>query len=115
MQKFSIDGAELTVIANDFVPLVPYTTDVVTLGIGQRTDVLFKASGNPTDSIWMRSTLGPSGHPADCTLNDGVSPEAVAAIYYEKADSSAIPKTTSSVPHPKIHDCLNDDLSRTVP
>lgn len=32
MQKFSIDGATLTVIANDFVPLVPYTTDVVTLG-----------------------------------------------------------------------------------
>lgn len=26
MQKFSIDGHNLTVIANDFVPVLPYTT-----------------------------------------------------------------------------------------
>ena len=37
IQKFSIDGAKLTVIANDFVPVTPYEVDVVTLGIGQRS------------------------------------------------------------------------------
>jgi FtsP/CotA-like multicopper oxidase with cupredoxin domain len=26
MQKFSIDGHNMTVIANDFVPIIPYTT-----------------------------------------------------------------------------------------
>lgn len=33
LQRFSIDGHLLTVIANDFVPVQPYTTKVVTLGV----------------------------------------------------------------------------------
>jgi FtsP/CotA-like multicopper oxidase with cupredoxin domain len=33
IQRFSIDGHDMTVIANDFVPLQPYTTQVVTLGV----------------------------------------------------------------------------------
>lgn len=33
LQRFSIDGHTLTVIANDFVPVKPYTTKVVTLGV----------------------------------------------------------------------------------
>ena len=40
IEKFHIDGHNLTVIANEFVPVNPYTTDVVTLGVGQRTDVI---------------------------------------------------------------------------
>ncbi len=117
MQKFSIDGYKLKVIANDFVPLKPYMTNVVTLGIGQRTDVIFTASGKPTDSVWMRSTLGQDALEfADgCTNNDGVSPEAVAAIYYQSTDTNTVPTTTSKVPKSKIQYCLNDDLSTTVP
>ena len=115
IQKFSIDGYELTVIANDFVPITPYTTNVVTLGVGQRTDVLVKASGKSTDAVWMRSTLGTSAFVGGCTLNDGVSPEAVAAIYYENANISAVPTTVSTVAASDILNCLNDDLSLTVP
>ena len=33
LQHFSIDGHTLTVIANDFVTVVPYQTDYVTLGV----------------------------------------------------------------------------------
>ncbi len=33
IQKFSIDGHTMTVIANDFVPIEPYNTTVVTLGV----------------------------------------------------------------------------------
>jgi len=33
IQRFSIDGHNMTVIANDFVPVQPYTTQVVTLGV----------------------------------------------------------------------------------
>lgn len=73
IQKFSIDGYKLKVIAQDFIPLVPYETDVVTLGIGQRTDVVVEASGKSTDAVWMRSTLGKSAFDGGCTLNDGVS------------------------------------------
>ena len=115
IQKFSIDGYKLTVIANDFVEINPYTVDVVTLGIGQRTDIIVKFNGKPTDSVWMRSTLGPSAFVGGCTLNDGISPEAVAAIYYEKADTSAVPNTNTTVPASEILKCANDDLSLTQP
>jgi FtsP/CotA-like multicopper oxidase with cupredoxin domain len=75
LQRFSIDGHELTVIANDFVPVVnfvycdfscrkliatkkSYKTTVVTLGVGQRSDVLITANqGCSTSSFWMRSTI----------------------------------------------------------
>ena len=33
IQKFSVDGHTLTVIANDFVPIQPYETEIVTLGV----------------------------------------------------------------------------------
>lgn len=115
IQKFSIDGATLSVIANDFVPLVPYETDVVTLGIGQRTDVVFTANGKSGDAVWMRSTVGKSAFVGGCSLTDGISPEAVAAIYYENANSTAVPQTTSSVSDTAINTCQNDPLSDTVP
>lgn len=35
MQKFSIDGHTMTVIANDFVPVEPYDVAVVTLAVGE--------------------------------------------------------------------------------
>lgn len=57
LQRFSIDGHRLQVIANDFTPIVPYETDVVSLGVGQRSDVLVKAVGKPKDAYWV-SLLG---------------------------------------------------------
>lgn len=35
IQKFSIDGHTMTVIANDFVPIRPYETEIVTLGVSR--------------------------------------------------------------------------------
>lgn len=114
MQKFSIDGYQLTVIANDFVPIVPYTTDHITLGVGQRTDIVVEATGSPTDSVWMRSTLG-DFKTGGCALNDGVSPVAVAAIYYENANTNAAPNTTTTLTTAEINQCFNDPLYLTVP
>lgn len=37
--QFSIDGHNLTVIANDLVPIVPFNTSSILLGEGQRYDV----------------------------------------------------------------------------
>lgn len=111
VQKFSIDNHTLTIIANDFVPIKPYTTNVVTLGVGQRSDVIVEAIGKPTDVYWMRSQLGTER----CTLNDGVSPNAVAAIYYEDADTTALPTSTSDVTAAQLATCKNDPLNATVP
>ncbi|KAK6063513.1 multicopper oxidase [Seiridium cupressi] len=52
--KFSIDNHNLTVIANDFVPIEPFTTDVLSIGVGQRYDVIVEAD-QPEGDYWMRA------------------------------------------------------------
>ena len=89
IQRFTIDGHNMTVIANDFVPIRPYTTNVITLGIGQRSDVIVEGIGNPTSAYWMRSDLSPT-----CDLTN--QPHALAAIYYETANTNAKPTTTAT-------------------
>lgn len=89
IQRFTIDGHSMTVIANDFVPIVPYTTKVVTLGIGQRSDVIVDGIGKPKSAYWMRSDLSPN-------CDSATQPHALAAIYYDTADSTTIPKTKAT-------------------
>ena len=79
----------MTVIANDFVPLVPYETDFVTLGIGQRTDVLVKATRDPAQTFWMRSNIS-----SICSLP--TQPYGLAAIYYSDAEDDAIPDSLAT-------------------
>jgi FtsP/CotA-like multicopper oxidase with cupredoxin domain len=105
IQKFSIDGHTLTVIANDFVPIKPYNTTIVTLGIGQRTDVLVTGVGNATSAFWMRSSI------TSCSLAS--QPNALAVVYYKHGDLQTKPNTTA---WPDTTDpCANDDLSLTEP
>lgn len=87
IQRFTIDGHNMTIIANDFVPVVPYTTDVVTLGVGQRTDVIVTATGPPNSTFWMRS---------DLSCANAAHPYALAAIYYEDADTTSVPQTLAT-------------------
>lgn len=114
VQKFSIDNHKMTVVANDFVPVVPYDVEVVTLGVGQRTDIIVEATGTSTDAVWMRSSLGQTSS-GGCSVNDGISFEAVAAIYYENANKTAVPSTSTSVTTGLINTCANDKLSSTQP
>ncbi|PHH74823.1 hypothetical protein CDD82_4751 [Ophiocordyceps australis] len=111
LQRFSIDGHMMTVIANDFVPVEPYITGVVTLGIGQRTDVLVKAMGQTTpssgDAFWMRSNISEA-----CSL--AKQPHGLAAVYYKGADDTRPPQSTPwHIPDPKT--CANDDLAVSKP
>lgn len=52
--RVSLDGHPFTVIATDFVPIVPYNTTWVLIGIGQRYDVVFTAD-QPADNYWFRA------------------------------------------------------------
>ncbi|KAL9046399.1 MAG: hypothetical protein Q9214_000758, partial [Letrouitia sp. 1 TL-2023] len=106
LQRFSIDGHKMTVIANDFVPVKPYTTNVVTLGIGQRTDVLVKATLPPDSAVFMRANIT-----TGCSTAN--QPNAVAAIFYEKADRTKTPKSAATVFD--ASKCGNDDLTTTTP
>jgi len=106
LQRFTIDDHNMTVMANDFVPVEPYTTNVVTLGIGQRTDVIVEATGPPNSSFWMRADLS-----AKCSLAH--HPNTLAAIYYEDADTTAVPTTIATPYDDSI--CGNDPINKTIP
>ena len=87
LQKFSIDNHTLTVMANDFVPIQPYQTNIVTLGVGQRTDVIVEANGAVNESYWMRSTI------STCSFSS--QPNALAIISYPKAPQNTKPTSTA--------------------
>jgi FtsP/CotA-like multicopper oxidase with cupredoxin domain len=111
-QQFSVDEHTMTIMANDFVPIQPYDTNVVTLGIGQRVDVIVKANGDPGKSYWMRSTI---------TCSNANQPKALAIIYYGNATEQSnstlsdtnVPDTTAQ--GSRNGGCANDDLSKTIP
>jgi len=119
----------MTVVAQDFVPLQPYDTDLLKLAVGQRNDVIVEATGKPTDSVWLRVSSGPSGEiPGEgrlappgtggCNIHTGFHNETTAAIYYEDADSSRLPTTVSHISTSRYiapFACANDPLNETVP
>ncbi|CAJ2505023.1 Uu.00g124170.m01.CDS01 [Anthostomella pinea] len=109
VEKISIDGLNMSVIANDFVPIVPYSTDVVTLSPGQRTDVLVQATDDSTDSRWLRVYK-----PPNCSPGKEGSYLALAAIFNEGADRTKAP-TTEAGPNAYSAYCGNDPLSLTAP
>lgn len=108
VQKFSIDGYSFMIFANDLVPVEPYESNLVTIGVSQRTDIVFKATGKPTDAVWMRGY-----RPPPCGPSAG-NEEVLAAIFYEDADTSKLP-TTSANANAYDQSCMNDPLTDTVP
>lgn len=122
---FSIDNHHLTIIANDFVDLVPYNTTIVTLGVslfqipntfafadaafktGQRSDVLFTPKSNGT--IWMRTLT----HGKFCGGNRALNPEARAIIFVDDAPETSVP-TTSAWP-PPVDDLTCSNVRAVLP
>jgi len=107
-QIFSVDGHKMSIIANDFVQIQPYDTTIVTIGIGQRTDVIIEANQD-SGAFWMRSDIQ---NPNVCSFTKQA--HALAAIYYDGADTKSMP-TSSPQPYTDPGTCGNDDLSKTVP
>lgn len=110
MQRFSIDDHNMTVIAYDFVPVRHFETTALTLGVGQRADVVIEATGNPSDAFWMRSDIGLQ----DCNFFDSSKPQALAIVLYENADPTARPASTAH-PDAQLTECKNDDISTGLP
>ena len=87
--QFSIDGHNLTVISNDLVPIVPYTTDSILVSIGQRYDVVVEANANP-GNYWLRA-----GWVTACATNDNA--DNMTGIVRYDSTSTADPTTNSTV------------------
>lgn len=103
--QFSIDGHNLTVVANDFVPLVPYTTEAVGISIGQRYDVIVEANATPGD-YWLRAQWN-----SNCAQNQ--NPDGITGIIRYDNTSTADPTTVSTVT--KALTCGDEAFSDLVP
>ncbi|KAF2670499.1 hypothetical protein BT63DRAFT_454688 [Microthyrium microscopicum] len=104
-QKFGIDGHNLTVVATDYTQIEPYETNIVTLAVGQRSDVIVTATGNDGESFWARSRV------AWCSLT--WQGEAMAMVRYPKADLTLEPKSKAQVDNSSW--CAGDPLPLSKP
>ncbi|PSN72920.1 extracellular dihydrogeodin oxidase/laccase-like protein [Corynespora cassiicola Philippines] len=110
MQYFSIDGQTLQIVSVDLTDIQPYNTTIVTLSVGQRSDVLFTPKAvNGTNAIWMRTLQ--SGKFCQRASN----PEGKAIVLLDGAQEDSIPATTAYPAPVDDGTCKNDPLEKSVP
>ena len=96
----SLDNHPFTVIASDFVPVVPFTATSLSIAVGQRYDVIIDAK-QPVDNYWFRITTGaPQCGDPSCQC-DGPNEQATSgktegAIFSYIGAPSGNPTSTSS-------------------
>lgn len=85
--KFMIDNHTMTVIAADLVPITPFETQVLAIGMGQRYDIVVTADQvDVADDFWLRAIPASA-----CSENDN-SDNIRAVVYY--GDGPGTPSTT---------------------
>ncbi|AEO64417.1 multicopper oxidase-like protein [Thermothielavioides terrestris NRRL 8126] len=110
--KFSIDNHTMEVIANDLVPIQPFNTTVLSIGIGQRYDVIIRADqADVADNFWMRAVPQTS-----CSSTNTMEDDIRGIVYYGTSPST--PDTTGYNPTDSCDDMSSTDLvpyvSKTV-
>ncbi|KAK3302655.1 Cupredoxin, partial [Chaetomium strumarium] len=99
---FSIDNHTMEAIANDLVPIQPFNTSIVSIGIGQRYDVIIHADQSDTaDNFWIRAVPQTS-----CSSTNSMEHVILGIVYYGTSPST--PDTTG---YNKTDSC--DDISST--
>jgi hypothetical protein len=115
---FSIDNHNLTVVSADFVPIQPYSTHSIMVGIGQRYNVIVEA--NPIGpnhegrkDFWIRTGIARCfKHYTDNSKYYIDGYDATGILTYRKGD----PETPSSTPWTGIPlDCEDEPATRLVP
>ncbi|KAA8899145.1 multicopper oxidase [Sphaerosporella brunnea] len=104
MFKFMIDNHNLTVIAADLVPIVPYTTSVLSIGMGQRYDVIVNMT-EATADYWIRAI-------PQTTCSDNDNADNIMGILRYDSTSTSDP-TTSAWTY--TDNCDDEDMSNLVP
>ena len=106
--RVNLDGHTFQVIANDFVPVVPYNADYLQVGIGQRYDVIITAN-QTASNYWFRADAEPNCQ----SVNNGVG----RAIWTYAGKAVADPTTTAQA-NPPVG-CSNPasvpKIAKTVP
>lgn len=86
----SLDQHPFQVIATDFVPVEPYSTNYIQIGIGQRYDVIINAN-QTAGNYWFRSA-------ADANCQSSAAREGRAIFTY--AGQTVADPSTSALPNP---------------
>jgi len=102
--KFMIDDHNLTVIAMDLVPIVPYTTEYVSIGMGQRYDIIVNAS-QTSGNYWLRAIPQTA-----CSDNDNA--DNIKGIVKYDSTNTTEPDTSA---YTYTDTCDDEDLSDLVP
>ncbi|KAF2641923.1 hypothetical protein P280DRAFT_424531 [Massarina eburnea CBS 473.64] len=91
----SLDGHPMTVIAADFVPIVPYTTNSLSISVGQRYDVIINAN-QTVGNYWLR--VGTGGGKCD---GPNKNMDNVKAIFRYEGAPDAQPDSVATQPLPQ--------------
>jgi FtsP/CotA-like multicopper oxidase with cupredoxin domain len=103
--KFSIDNHTMTVISSDFVPIVPYTTNIINIGMGQRYDVIVTANQAATATdFWMRAIPQTA-----CSRSNAVN-NIMGVIHY--GSSTGTPTTTG---YSFTSECIDEPYASLIP
>lgn len=103
--KFSIDDHSMTVIATDMVPIEPYTTNVLSVAIGQRYDIIVEADQDEGD-YWMRANVDSS-----CSATNENLGNILGIVRYDSS-STTEPNTSG---YDYTNDCLDESMDNLVP
>ncbi|KAF2972509.1 laccase [Xylaria multiplex] len=104
MFRFGIDNHTLTVIQADLVPITPFETTSINVGIGQRYDVIVKADQEP-GNYWMRSIPQ-----ITCSSNE-MATNIKGIVTY---DDLAVEEPTTE-PFEYVDDCNDPALESLIP
>ncbi|KAF7190110.1 Laccase-1 [Pseudocercospora fuligena] len=103
---FMIDNHTLQVIAADFVPIIPYTTDTLSIGMGQRYDIIVTANMSDVASdFWLRAI-------PDTFCSSNSYPDDIKGIIHY--DGSTSTPSTSAYDYTEA-DCFGEAASDLVP
>lgn len=115
MFSVSVDSHTMTVIAADFVPIVPYQTTWLNIGIGQRYDVVIEMN-QAVDSYFLRAVTQ-TQCPSTCN-NTGLA-QANGVIAYEGVQETPylLPTSTANgnVTIADFNICDDEPLASLVP
>jgi FtsP/CotA-like multicopper oxidase with cupredoxin domain len=101
--KLYLDGHTFTVVSNDFVPIVPYETDVLNINIGQRYNVIVTAN-QPPGNYFLRADIQTACAGTIQALD-------VRAI----VNYAGFSGTPTSTPYNYTTECVDEPLASLVP
>lgn len=109
--RFMIDNHTMEVISSDFVPIHPYNTTQLSIGAGERYDVVVTATAE-SGNFWMRSIPQ-----LNCTKTTNVD-DVLGVIRYASSangtvlDADALPTTLA---YEYTDSCADEDPANLVP